>query len=245
MPVEFDVSAGYLLGGRVSYTQPLAGYRSGIEPVLLAASIPAQAGARVIEAGTGAGAALLCLAARVPGIAGLGVERDAGLTILAEANAQANGNAGLVFRSGDIATIDVGLSCFDHAFANPPYHARGGSVSPVAARAAAKQADAGLFAIWAKCLGRTLRHRGSLTFIVPASAVPVCLAAMDAASCRPHALLPLWPLAGKEAKLVLLRGIRNGRGGLRLLPGLVLHDGHGGFTAASEAVLRHGAALPF
>jgi len=33
-----------LLGGRVRLRQPVAGYRVAIDPVLLAASIPAQAG---------------------------------------------------------------------------------------------------------------------------------------------------------------------------------------------------------
>ena len=62
-------SDGCLLDGRVRYAQPASGsdgYRTGIEPVLLAASIPAQAGQRVLEAGVGAGAGLICLAARVP-----------------------------------------------------------------------------------------------------------------------------------------------------------------------------------
>ena len=46
-----------LLGGRVPYVQPTHGHRSGIEPVLLAASIPARAGHMVLEGGAGAGAA--------------------------------------------------------------------------------------------------------------------------------------------------------------------------------------------
>ena len=69
-----DVTEGHLLGGRVRYAQPRVGYRTGIEPVLLAAAVAARAGERVLEAGCGAGAGLLCLAARVPGITGLGVE---------------------------------------------------------------------------------------------------------------------------------------------------------------------------
>ena len=59
-----DTTEGTLLGGRVRYAQPARGYRTGIEPVLLAAAVPAVPGQAVLEAGTGAGAALLCLAAR-------------------------------------------------------------------------------------------------------------------------------------------------------------------------------------
>lgn len=238
-------TSGHLLGGRVSYAQPRLGFRTGIEPVLLAASVPALAGERVIEAGTGAGAALLCLAARVCGIQGVGIERDPVLAGLAGANAAANQMAGLEFHAGDIETFDAGVGCFDHAFANPPYHPAGGSPSPVVGRARAKQADAGLFSIWAMRLGRSLRHRGSLTFIVPASQVPTCLIAMAAASCPASALFPLWPHYGDAAKLVLLRGVRGGRGSLRLMAGLVLHEANGRFTDEAEAVLRQGSGLKF
>ena len=48
-----DITHGHLLDGRVRYAQPAKGFRSGIEPVLLAASIPARAGQRVLEGGTG------------------------------------------------------------------------------------------------------------------------------------------------------------------------------------------------
>jgi len=67
-----DATHGHLLGGSVQYAQPRHGFRSGIEPVLLAASVPAKAGDRVLEGGSGAGAALLCVAARVAGVDGVG-----------------------------------------------------------------------------------------------------------------------------------------------------------------------------
>ena len=48
---------------------------------------------------------------------------------------------------------------------------------------------------------------------------------------------------GGRRKLVLLRGVKGGRGALRVLPGLVLHAAAGGFTPEAEAVLRDGEAL--
>ena len=224
------------------YAQPGRGFRSGIEPVLLAAAIPARSGQRVLEAGTGAGAALLCLHARVPGLAGVGVERDPGLAGLARANAAANGFGGLIFLAADIAARPA-PGVFDHAFANPPYHAPTGTPSALAARETAKRAQAGLFALWAASLGAALRPRGTLTLIVPASALPECLTAMHAARCPAAVLLPLWPKPDWPAKLVLLRGVKDGRGAMKLCPGLVLHVETGGFTPAAEAILRHGAAL--
>ena len=54
-------------------------------------------------------------------------------------------------------------------------------------------------------------------------------------------VFPLWPRAGdRPAKRILVQGRKGSRGPLRLAPGLVLHERDGGFSAAAEAVLRHG-----
>ncbi len=248
VPVNAPLAAtdGHLLGGRVRYMQPRAGFRSGIEPVLLAAAVPAGPGERVLEGGSGAGAALLCLAARVPGVQGVGVERDASLVALARQNAEANGAAGLEFVAAELTTLrrpELGDLPFDHALANPPYHAPSGTASPLPARVQAKRGEPGLLGAWARALAAPLRHRGTLTFILPAGSLPECLDAMAAAQCAASAILPLWPKPGRPAKLVLVRGVKNGRAPLQLLSGLVLHEADGSFTPAAEAVLRGGAAL--
>jgi tRNA1(Val) A37 N6-methylase TrmN6 len=242
MPSAPEQTHGHLLDGRVRYTQPASGFRSGIEPVLLAAAVPARPGARVLEGGSGAGATLLCLTARVPGAQGLGIEQDAALVALARANAAANGFSNLGFVAADIASTPPPGE-FDHACANPPYHAGGGTPSPDASRRAAKSAAAGLPATWAAALARSLRPHGTLTFVLPAKLLPEAATAFADAGCRPVSCLPLWPKPGQAAKLVLLRGVKGSRGPFRLLPGLVLHEPSGGFTAEAEAILRCGAAL--
>lgn len=235
-------TAGHLLDGRLRYAQPESGFRSGIEPVLLAAAIPARPGEHVLEAGTGAGAALLCLCARVPGLRACGVERDAAMARLARENAAANGFCGMGIIEGRIETAAV-PEPFDHALANPPYHAADGTGSPDAARETAKRGSEALMRAWISRLGAALRSRGSLNLIVPAGMVPTCLAAMTEADCAGTVLFPLWPKAGRAAKLVLLRGIKHARTPLRLMPGLVLHQPDGSFTPAAQAILREGTAL--
>jgi tRNA1(Val) A37 N6-methylase TrmN6 len=236
------VTDGQLLGGRVQYAQPQRGFRSGIEPVLLAATIPARQGSHVLEGGCGAGAALLCLAARVAGVQGLGIDRDRALVALACENAAANDRPDLRFMSADIAALPP-LDAFDHACANPPYHNEAGTPSPDASRRAAKRATEGTLRIWAAALARHLRARGTMTFILPAALLPEAAAAFTDAGCAPTAMLPLWPKAGQPAKLLLLRGIKGSRTPFRVLPGLVLHASDGAFTAEADAVLRGGSAL--
>ncbi len=96
---------------------------------------------------------------------------------------------------------------------------------------------------WAAALARGVRHRGTVTFVVGVDHADDAMAGFRSAGVGSLALLPLWPRAGVAARLVLVRGVKGGRGPFRLLPGLVLHGAGSGFTAAAEAVLRDGAAL--
>ncbi len=232
---------GALLGGRVNYAQPQRGFRTGIEPVLLAASIQSAPGDRILEAGTGAAAGLLCLMARVSGLAGRGIERDADMAALARHNLDANGHADTPVEVADITAWRCEQR-YDHAFANPPWH-YGGTGSPEPLRATAKHGSPGLLHAWAASLARRLERRGTLTFIVPASAAGEAVAAMRDANCRELVLVPLWPHAGEPARLAIVKGIREGRGGTTLHPGIVLHERDGTYTPLADSILRQGGAL--
>ncbi len=240
-----ETTEGTLLGGRVRYRQPREGYRTGIEPVLLAASVPARAGERVIEAGLGAGAGLMCLAARVPGIEAVGIEIDPAMAELARANIEANGFAGLSVVIGDVTQVE--LPAADHVMANPPWHDPGSTGSPVGRRRLAKQEGARGVESWVAALGGALRPGGTLTMIMPPGLLARATAACEGALLSGMVRYALLPKAGRPAKLVLLRAV------LTLPPPgpipvgeaaeRVLHEADGAYTPAIEAVLRHGAAL--
>ena len=233
-----EVTEGHLLGGRVRYAQPRDGYRTGIEPVLLAASVPAQPGERVLEAGAGAGAGLLCLAARVPGVVGVGVELDPAMADLARRNLRANGAAGLEVVTGDIA--DVALETFDHAFANPPWHDPRSTPSPVERRRLAKQGEG--LEVWIAALTRMLKPGGSLSLILPATPTARAVEALAQARVGHVLQQPLLPKAGRPAKIILLQA-RAGEERFVTHAAIVLHEEDGSFTEEADAVLRHGGAL--
>ena len=252
MPTQAQFTPGavthdHLLGGRVAYRQPRAGLRAAIDPILLAAAIPAQPGECVLEGGTGAGAALLCLAARVAGVQGVGLDRDPSLLALARQNAAANGWPGLSFIAADVAASPIAgppSGAFDHVFANPPYHPGDGTRSPFPARESAKRIVPGSLDIWARALAGPLRDRGTLTLILPPALLEPALAAMRAAHVPAGWLLPVWPKSGRNARLLLLQGRKHGRSPLVLAAGLILHTENGAFRPEAEAILRDGAALP-
>ncbi len=238
---------GTLLGGRVSYRQFRDGYRSGIEPVLLAATVPVRPGLRVIEAGCGAGAGLLCLSARAEGVHGTGIEQDPATAALARHNLDANGRTDWPVLVGPLgeASARLGAADYDHAIANPPWHDSGSSASPSPRRDLARRAPAGTLAGWSRCLAHLLRPGGALTLVLPAARHAEAAAAMVASGFGTIRLVPLWPVAGRPARIVLIRGILGAHGKDAVLPGLVLHLPGGGFTEPAERILRNAAALPF
>ncbi|MWD26419.1 methyltransferase, partial [Aquicoccus sp. SCR17] len=119
------VTRNAFLGGRLSIAQPVAGYRAGVDPVLLAAACPARRGDSVLELGCGAGVAVLCLGSRVPGLDLSGLELQPAYAALARENAARNGIA-LAVEEGDLARMPAPLKArsFDQVIANPPYFDR-------------------------------------------------------------------------------------------------------------------------
>jgi tRNA1(Val) A37 N6-methylase TrmN6 len=186
---------------------------------------------------------MLCLAARVRDVIGFGIDREPTLLQLARANAVANARPGLLFVAGDLAASPIGGS-FDHAFANPPYHAASGTPSPSQVREGAKRALPGQLSMWVAALSHPLRHRGTLTLILPPRLLDTACFAMRSCDVPAECVFPIWPKAGQPARLMLIQGRKHGRSPLILAPGMVLHDETGAFRPEVELVLRAGAALP-
>jgi len=124
---EDDLTCDAFLGGKLHLWQPRRGrgYRAGVDPVLLAASIEATAGQSVLELGCGVGAAVLCLGARVPGLTLTGCELQPAYAELA----RRNGGAALEVVEADLTDMPLHLRQrqFDHVLANPPYFDRAAS----------------------------------------------------------------------------------------------------------------------
>lgn len=244
---EEELSRDAFLCGRLHLWQPKKGYRAATDPVLLAAACPALPGQSVLDMGCGAGAAALCLAARVPGVILTGLEVQSAYAALARRNAADNGIA-LQVETGDLAQMPKALRRdFDHVIANPPYYPAGGTPSPVAARARALQVDTPL-ADWVQAAARRLAPGGWLTLICGVDGLPEVLAAMGA-KLGSASVLPLQPREGRAALRILLRARKGGKGAFRLLAPLVLHQGaaHDGdresYTPRANAVLRGGEGL--
>jgi tRNA1(Val) A37 N6-methylase TrmN6 len=235
-----------LLGGRIRLRQPAAGYRVAIDPVFLAASVPAEAHQSVLDVGCGAGAAMLCLAARIPHSRLVGLEMRRDLVRLAGDNAILNSMESRVSAMiGDLLHAPPRLSpgAFDHVMANPPHLEPGRTTATALPQKAAAtiEGEADL-AAWVRFALAMVRPKGSVTFIHRADRIDALLAEF-AGRAGEVIVYPLWPGQGKPAIRILVRVRKQIATPARLAPGLVLHEPDGRLTAAAEGVLREGRAL--
>lgn len=244
---EDELSDDAFLCGRLHLLQPLKGYRAATDAVLLAAACPATPGQSVLDLGCGAGAASLCLAVRVPGLAHAGLEIQPGYADLARRNAARN-KVTLEVAEGDLAHMPKSLRRgFDHVITNPPYYPTAGTPSPHAARDRALREDTPV-STWVAAALTRLHPGGWLTMILSAALLPAALAALPPRAGSAQ-VLPLAPRAGRESPRVILRARKGGKAPARLLFPFVLHAGPAhdgdreGYTQEANAVLRGGGDL--
>lgn len=260
-----EITHDALLGGQVTLRQHAAGYRVAMDPVLLAASVPATSGETILDVGTGVGAAMLCLAMRVPGIRVTGVEVQRELAHLAAENITENDLAECVeVMVGDLQRPPPRLvpRSFDHVMANPPYFEAGRvRVSGKNEKATANIEGAGGLEAWTTYCLSMARPGGTITMIHRTDRLGELLTLLTS-KAGDIVIFPLWPhqpldenghAADGEttspgqlpiaAKRVIVRAVAGTKGPLRLAAGLVLHKTNGNHTDAADFVLREGGAL--
>lgn len=247
---EADLSKDAFLGGRLQLWQPRRGYRAGIDPVLLAASVPARAGQSVLDLGCGTGAAALCLAARVSGLTLTGVELQPAYAELARRNAAENAADMQIFTT-DLSDLPGSLRqrSFDHVVANPPYFRAGAhSVARDASRRKALGEQDTPLAKWIDTAARRLAPKGLLHMIQRIDRVPEMLSGCDG-KLGALELLPLSARQGRAPHLAILRARKGGRAEFILRAPLILHKGTehradgDDYSATVSDVLRNGADL--
>jgi tRNA1(Val) A37 N6-methylase TrmN6 len=239
------------LGGRISVVQPHRGHRAGSDAVLLAASVPARPGARVLDIGAGVGVAGLCLLARVPDAQVTAVEVDPELCALAATNAARNGLAErFIAVSADVTAPSRTLSAsglkresHHYVMVNPPFHAEGRvRAAPDSGRATAHVMHKDGLAAWIRFCAAMAAPGAQLTLIHRPDALGELLQLL-AGRFGGVVVFPLFPRRDEPAARILVQAKKGSRAGLSLLPGLALHEDDGRYTAAAEAVLRRGQAL--
>ena len=251
MTPDGETSEDAILGGRLRVRQPLRGHRVGHDAILLSAATAARATESAIELGAGVGAAGFAIAARSPGMKVTLVEIDPVLCALARHNTRLNKlDERVTVICADAESVDrlssakLSAESFDRVLMNPPFHdSRRHNVSPDPGRRLAYAGDAGLLRRWLGSAAWLLKPGGVLTLIWRADALDDVVAALQPVFGA-IGVLPVLPREGAPPVRVLVRASKGGSPQRTNYPPLVLNDDGGRPTAAAEAILREGKALP-
>lgn len=217
-PAETTVDT--LLRGRVTLVQPSRGFRSSLDPVLLAGFVAAPFG-RFLDIGCGTGAVSLLLLAADPRATGVAVEIQPRLASCTELGRDRSGFAErLEVIAGDVRDRRVaralGAARFDLVATNPPFRpiARG-QAPPDRERALAHHEVALSLDGWLDSARRAVRPGGRIAAVFPAERAAELLAGLLARGLSPTRLRPVHPAAGRPATRVLVEA--------RLASGRPLH----------------------
>ncbi len=177
-------------------------------------------------------------------LVGFELQRD--LVRLAGDNAALNGMSARVSAMvGDLLQPPPRLSpgMFDHVMVNPPFIEEGhGTPTANPAKALATIEGSANLGDWVRFALAMVRGKGTVSFVHRADRIDGLLAHL-AGRAGEITIFPLWPAAGRAASRVLVRARKQVATPARLLPGLILHEPDGRFTAAAEAVLRDAEGL--
>lgn len=249
--LQTDLTNDRFLGGLLQILQPRAGYRAGVDAVLLAAAVDARPGQSVLELGCGVGVASLCLARRVPELVQTGVEVQGEYAQLAKRNAVEN-NIEMRVITADISELPGELRerDFDHVFVNPPYFQRFRGTPATDAGRDKALAEGTSLETWVDVATRRLKPGGHLTIIQKADRLPDLLTAFDG-RLGSIQIKPLAPRAGRDAELVIVLAKKGGRGAFVLLAPLTMHKGvrhkldAKNYSRIANGILRDGGPLKF
>ena len=233
--------------GRFVLVQPKGvGHRSGVDAMMLAASVPDGFSGRLIDMGAGAGAAGLAVACRCEQANVVLAEKDPVMFAFAEKTLSHTANSTLATRvrliQADVTfagkrRVDAGLfdNAFDSAIMNPPFNKAADRQTPDAVKAGAHVMHDGLFEAWLRTAAAVVKPGGAVALIARPQSIGDILGAMEG---RFGALkiLPVHPRAHEPAIRVIVTGTRASRAAMNLMPPLVLHgpEGNGFLQRAND-----------
>jgi tRNA1(Val) A37 N6-methylase TrmN6 len=234
----------HVLDHRVRLLQPVGGFRTSLDSVMLAAACPAQGSETLLDLGCGVGGAGFCVLARAPGTHLTGVDIQPDHIDLAVQNIALNNMEGRCsFIPGDIRSLNI--KEFDHVICNPPYLDAGTHTpSPSVPKATALYHGDEDRSVkdWVEAGFRNLKNGGSFTIIHRADHTDKIIQSFGK-KFGAIEIIPLWPRTGEAAKRVIIRAIKNRKTPAKIHAGLVLHNADGSYTEQADKILRGGQAM--
>ena len=217
---EFSKDA--FLGGRIQVLQPKIGFRSSMEAVFLAASVPALENQTILELGCGAGVVLMCLNHRITNLNLYGVEIQKKYADLAKINLDQNSNAMTYCCDIQDLPLEIKNKNFDHIVTNPPFYKKNsGTRSAILDKDLSLREQLNLNE-WVKISAKRLKPGGMFTIIVGTERLPDIIneATNYFGNIR---VKPIASRINENSNRVIIQMTKGVNGVFLLLPPLIVH----------------------
>jgi tRNA1Val (adenine37-N6)-methyltransferase len=216
-----------IFDGKVKLYQSRGGYRFSLDALLLGHFVKLKKGDRVVDIGTGNGIIPLVLARLHPEISVTGVEVQPAMAERAKKNVELNGlEKRIRICQGDVRRIDsvAPPASFDVVVSNPPYRQPGsGRISANDEKQIARHEICGDLDAFLGAAEFLLRARGRIALIHLAERAVDLLTSMRRLRLEPKRLRMVHSRLTVAASLLLIEGVKNGRGGMEILPPLMVY----------------------
>lgn len=233
--VREEESLDDLILGDLKVIQPRRGYRFSLDAILLA-HFPVLAGVQsAVDLGSGSGVIPLILSWRSPTTGIIGIELQPDMAERSRRSVSYNElNERIRIIQADIRHIKAALppASAGLVVCNPPFWKKGeGHISNHPGEAIARHELEVDFLDICVAAAYLLKDGGHFCVIQRAERLAEVVAAMTASRLQTSRIRAVHSFAGEEATLVLVEGKKKSRGGVRILPPLIIYDSPGVYNS--------------
>ena len=214
--------------------QKTAGFRFGMDAVLLSDFVRAEAQATVADFGTGTGILPLLMWGRGKGQRFEALEIQREMADMARRSVALNGlSARIRVHEASVEEAPSLLSSgsVDVIVCNPPYGMPGATLhNPGLSKDLARHQDPRGLKPWFTAAYRLLRGRGRMALIYPAPMMLSLMNDLSRAALIPKRFRLIYPRVDKPANLVLVEAVKDARPTLQPEPPLIVYEQDGTMT---------------
>lgn len=209
-------------------------FRFGMDAVLLSNFVKAKEHRNVLDLGTGTGIIPVLVSAKTNAKSITGLEIQSDIADMAKRSIDGNNlNHRISIKKGDIkeAVSIFGAATYDIVVTNPPYSKVGsGRINNQDSKAISKHELCCNLDDVLTNSAAILKPQGEFYMVHRPERLTDIIVGMRKVKIEPKLLRMVCPYSGKAPSLLLVKGLKNGNPGLKVLPDLIIYDEFGEYT---------------
>ncbi len=245
-----ELTKNKFLGNKLEIFQFPDGYRGNMDSVLIAASVAAESGQKVLELGCGNGVALCCLLYRVDGLEVCGIEIDKRAADLCRRNISLNKFKATIFNNDIVASASIRelkSMSFDHVFMNPPYFKRSSVKKSLTPSSNQAKVESVSLSEWFSVAKKRCKPKGKVTIIQRVERLPEIIKLFNGHFGQ-ITVQPLSSFKDNSPKTVIVQATKSSSGSFKLLAPKTVHkreriSGKVVYEDEFKNILRYGHSL--